>query len=116
MRRRCASRLFGDWRSKTFSEILEENQSRNTTGVCQSCRPSFSEVAESTPEGIDVGLTRGSWRAVFMISVDLQRDSNSTGITLSRKFGLTAIQEKGLLGGVQEALAASSLTWLRGQI
>jgi hypothetical protein len=51
-----------------------------------------------------------------MISVDLQRNSNSTGIALSRKFGLTAIQEKGLLGGVQEALAASSLTWLRGQI
>jgi hypothetical protein len=58
MRRRCACGLFGDWQSKTFSEILEENKGRSPTGVCQSCGASFSKVADCSTACINAGLTR----------------------------------------------------------
>src|SRR6267143_1262628 len=74
---RCACGLFGDRQSKTFSEILEENKSRNPTGVCQSCGTSFSKVADCSAACMNADLPRRSQPVVFMTSADLLRNSTS---------------------------------------
>src|SRR5882762_4978299 len=56
MRGRGACGLFGDWQSKTFSEILEENKGCNPTGVCQSCGTSFGKVADCSTACINAGV------------------------------------------------------------